>query len=150
MAPFSARRRPTSKLFGAAGVLLGLALAAPAHAVEERRGSPGNVGPGIENCVSQDWIHFGKEDQSAVLDANDHRLVRAEMIRRYPVIETDGFPTSRTILWQRSSGELLYIAVIDNPTKPGESCFSATFAAERFDLSLLLRRKYLVQGGAGN
>ncbi len=126
-------------------------LVAGAHhaalALEERRGSPGNVGAGLENCVSQDWIHFGKQDQSAVLDDTDHRRVRAEMIRRYPVIENDGFPTSRMILWQRASGELVYIAVIDNPNKPGESCFSATFAAERFDQTLLLHRKYLVPGG---
>jgi hypothetical protein len=132
------------KLLHAAGMFVGLALAAPAQPAEERRGSPGNVGAGIESCVSQDWIHFGHGDQSAALDEADHRRVRAEMIRRYPVIENDGFPTSRMILWQRMSGELLYIAVIDNPNKPGESCFSATFAAERFDLSLLLRRKYLL------
>jgi hypothetical protein len=128
------------------------ALAHPAaHAVEERRGSLGNVSAGLENCVSQDFIQFGPDDQSAVLDEGDHRRVRAEMIRRYPVIENDGFPTSRMILWQRASGALVYVAVIDNPNKPVESCFSATFAAERFDLTLLLRRKYLlVPGGAGN
>ena len=121
------------------------------HAVEERRGSLGNVGAGLENCIGRDVIHFGKDDQSAVLDEGDHRRVRAEMIKRYPVIENDGFPTSRMVLWQRASGGLVYIAVIDNPSKPGESCFSATFAAERFDLTLLLRRKYLlVPGGAGN
>lgn len=121
------------------------------HAAEERRGSPGNIAAGLENCVSRDFIEFGPDDQSAVLDEGDHRRVRAEMIKRYPVIESDGFPTSRMVLWQRASGALVYIAVIDNPRKPGESCFSATFAAERFDLTLLLRRKYLlVPGGAGN
>ena len=122
---------------------------ASGHALEERRGSPGNVGVGIENCVSVDWIHFGKNDRSVTLDDADHRLVRAEMIRRYPVIETDGFPSSRTILWQRQSGELLYIAVIDNPAKPSESCFTATFSAERFDMSLLMRKKYLAPLEAG-
>jgi hypothetical protein len=121
------------------------------HAVEERRGSLGNVGAGLENCVSQDFIRFGPDDQSAVLDEADHRRVRAEMMRRYPVIQDDGFPTSRIVLWQRASGGLVYIAVIDNPNKPGESCYSATFAADRFDMTLLLRRKYLlVPGGAGN
>ena len=67
-----------------------MAFHAGSHALEERRGSPGNVGAGIENCVSVDWIHFGKNDRSVTLDDADHRLVRAEMIRRYPVIETDG------------------------------------------------------------
>jgi hypothetical protein len=152
MACVPVRREIAFRLLRAVGVVVCLAAGAGgAGAVEERRGSPGNVGPGIENCVSDDWIHFGKDDQSAVLDDADHRRVRAEMIRRYPVIENDGFPTSRLILWQRHSGDLLYIAVIDNPNKPGESCFSATFAAERFDLTLLLRRKYLVApGGPGN
>ena len=124
------------------------AVHAGSHAIEERRGSLGNVGAGIENCVSQDWIHFGKDDQSATLDEADHRLLRAEMIRRYPVIENDGFPSSRTVLWQRKAGELVYIAVIDNPAKPSESCFTATFSAERFDMTLLLRRKYLAPVGA--
>ena len=120
-----------------------------AHAVEERRGSLGNVGAELENCIGRDFIQFGPHDQSAVLDEGDHRRVRAEMIKRYPVIENDGFPTSRMILWQRGSGALVYVAVIDNPNKPGESCFSATFAAERFDLTLLLRRKYLAVPGGG-
>lgn len=152
MASIPARRKFPFELLQAVGVVAGLAAGAVgAGAVEERRGTPGNVGPGIESCVSDDWIHFDKDDQSAVLDETDHRRVRAEMIRRYPVIENDGFPTSRLILWQRHSGDLLYIAVIDNPNKPGESCFSATFAADRFDLTLLLRRKYLLApNGPGN
>jgi hypothetical protein len=151
MAQFTPRRGDALKLLDAVCFCASLMVGAPAHAAEERRGPPGNVGAGIESCVSQDWIYFGHGDQSAALDEADHRRVRAEMIRRYPVIENDGFPTSRMILWQRSSGELLYVAVIDNPSKPGESCFSATFAAERFDLSVLLRRKYLlVPNGPGN
>lgn len=119
------------------------ALHRSAHAIDERRGSPGNASASIESCVSHDWIHFGSEDQSAVLDDADHRMVRAEMIRRYPVIESDGFPSSRTILWRRRTGELLYIAVIDNPTNAREACFTATFAAERFDLTPGLRKRYL-------
>ena len=126
----------------AAGLLAGIHHSA--HAIDELRGSAGNAGAGITNCVSHDWIHFGSRDQSAVLDDADHRLVRAEMIRRYPVIESDGFPSSRTILWQRAGGDVIYIAVIDNPTRPGDACFTATFAAERFDVTPLLRVKYLV------
>jgi hypothetical protein len=137
-----------SKLLPAVGAALFMAGVPHALAIDAPRTAPDNVGIGIENCVSPDWIHFGKDDQSAVLDEADHRQVRAEILRRYPVVEQDGFPTSRVILWQRASGELLFVAVIDNPNKPGESCFSATFAAERFDLTLLLRRKYLVPGAA--
>lgn len=98
---------------------------------------------GIENCISEDWLHFGGQDHSAVLDEADHRRVRAEMLRRYPVIAADALPSSRTILWHKASGELLYVAVVDNPARPGQACFSATFAAGKFDLSTVLRRKYL-------
>ena len=126
-----------------AATFLLVAVEGGVQAVEPRRGSPGNVAASIENCISHDWIHFGERDQSAVLDDPDHRLVRAEMIRRYPVIAGDGFPSSRTLLWQPAAGELLYIAVVDNPAQPGQACFSATFAAHKFDVTLLLRRKYL-------
>ena len=124
-------------------VCLVIAAAHSAHALDERRASPGSAGAGIENCVSNDWIQFGSRDQSMVLSDADHRLVRAEMLRRYRVLENDGFPSSRTILWQKTGGALVYIAVLDHPAKPGRACFSATFAAEKLDATLLLRRKYL-------
>ena len=115
-----------------------------AHAIEKGRSSLGQAGASIENCVVHDWIHFGSQDQSAILDDTDHRLVRAEMIQRYPVIENDGMPASRTILWQKPSGELLYVAVFDDPVPPGRACFTATFSADKFDATSRLRRKYLV------
>ena len=127
-----------------AATCLFVAIERGVQAIEPRRGSTGNVAASIENCISHDWIHFGERDQSAVLDDAVHRLVRAEMIRRYPVVAGDGFPSSRTLLWQAAAGELLYIALVDNPAQPGQACFSATFVAHKFDATLLLRRKYLV------
>ena len=49
----------------AAGLLAGIHHSA--HAIDELRGSAGNAGAGITNCVSHDWIHFGSRYQSAVL-----------------------------------------------------------------------------------
>jgi hypothetical protein len=137
--------------FAARVLAAGLAVAAHAHvlAAEERRSAPDNVATAIESCVSQDWIHFGSGDQSAALDEADHQRIRAEMTRRYPMLGGDGFPSTRTILWQRAGGGLLYISVIDHPSQPGQTCFTATFAAERFDQTLMLRRKYLLPEEGG-
>lgn len=96
----------------------------------------------IESCVSREWIAFGSGDQSAVLDEADHRIVSAAMFRLYPVVEQDGLAPQRLMLWQKRSGETLYVALLPNPQKPNEACFTATFAAARFDMTLLLRRKY--------
>jgi hypothetical protein len=96
----------------------------------------------IENCVSREWISFGSGDQSALLDADDHRVVSAALVRLYPVVERDGLAPPRLMLWQKRSGETLYVGLLPNPMKPSEACFTATFAAARFDMTLLLRRKY--------
>jgi hypothetical protein len=98
--------------------------------------------PPIESCVSRESISFGSGDQSALLDEADHRSVSAAMLKLYPVVERDGLAPARLLLWQKRSGETLYVALLPNPQKPSEACFTATFAAARFDMTLLLRRKY--------
>jgi len=138
------------KLPAMACVFTGLFVAVlnPARAIDPPRGSAVNVGAGIENCVSSDVIRFAADDQSAYLDEADHRQVREAMLRRYPAVGQDGFPSTRTILWQRATGALVFVSVLDHPHKPGKACYTATFAAERFDMTVLLRRKYLVPGDA--
>ncbi len=96
----------------------------------------------IESCVSREWIAFGSGDQSAVLDDGDHRIVSAAIMKLYPVVDQDGLAPQRLMLWQKRSGETLYVALLPNPQKPNEACFTATFASARFDMTLLLRRKY--------
>ena len=96
----------------------------------------------IESCVSREWIAFGSGDQSAVLDEGDHRMVSAAMLKLYPVVEQDGLAPQRLMLWQKRSGETLYVALLPNPQKPNEACFTATFASAKLDMTLLLRRKY--------
>ena len=96
----------------------------------------------IENCVSREWIAFGSGDQSAVLDDGDHQAVSATIMKLYPVVAQDGLAPQRLMLWQKRSGETLYVALLPNPEKPSEACFTATFASARFDMTLMLRRKY--------
>jgi hypothetical protein len=96
----------------------------------------------IENCVSREWITLGSGDMSAVLDDADHRMVSSAILRLYPVVEHDGWAPQRLMLWQKRSGEVLYIALLPNPNKPSDACFTATFAATRIDATLMLRRKY--------
>ena len=102
----------------------------------------------IESCVSREWIAFGRGDQSAVLDEADHRTVSAAISRLYPIVDQDGLAPTRLLLWQKRSGETLYVALLPNPHKPSEACFTATFAAARFDMTLLLRRKYFSAASA--
>jgi hypothetical protein len=97
----------------------------------------------IESCVSPSAIEFGVLDQRVALDAGDQARVQSEMERRYPVLAQHGFPVSKIVLWQKSSGEALFIALLQHPSKPDESCFTATFAAARFDGVGTLKRKYL-------
>ena len=96
----------------------------------------------IESCVSKAWIAMGSGDLSALLDEDDRRMVNAQLVRLYPVVEQDGLAPARLMLWQKRSGEVLYVALLPNPGKPGEACFTATFAAARVDMTLMLRRKY--------
>jgi hypothetical protein len=119
------------------GALLLLVLLASSSAAAE------SAALRIESCVSQDAIHIGHTDQRATLDADDQQHVQAEMKRRYPVLAQHGFPVSKIMLWQRTGGAAVFIALLEHPRKARESCFTATFAAERFDGIALLRRKYL-------
>ena len=97
----------------------------------------------IESCVSSSSMEFGAVDQRVLLDADDQARVQAEMERRYPVLAQHGFPVSRILLWQKPGGEALFITLLEHPRNPGESCFTATFAAARFAGIAELRRKYL-------
>jgi len=118
------------------------ACAVVVQAAEAPLPAPGNVA-GLPSCVSADWIQFGRDEQSALLDEGDRRAVVAEMHRLYPVIEHDGLPVSRIVLWRRSGGELVFVAAMDNPRQAGEACFVATVSAARFSMALPLLRKYL-------
>ncbi|HSW21801.1 MAG TPA: hypothetical protein VLJ62_03455 [Burkholderiaceae bacterium] len=101
-------------------------------------------GHSIESCVSQQGvIRFDAIDQHVVLEPDDQMRVQAEMEQRYPVLARHGFPVSKIMLWHKKSGETVFITLLQHPSKPGEACFTATFAAARFAGIDTLRRKYL-------
>jgi hypothetical protein len=108
---------------------------AHAHAVE--------LANRIESCVSSGSIEFGAVDQRVVLEPGDQARVQAEMMQRYPVLAQHGFPVSKIVLWHKTSGESLFIALLEHPTRTDEACFTATFAAARFADIDALRRRYL-------
>lgn len=101
------------------------------------------LGASIESCVSSSAIRFDPVDQRVALDAEDQSRVQAEMEQRYPVLARDGFPVSKIILWHKKNGESLFITLLEHPNKANEACFTATFAAARFQGIGTLRRKYL-------
>jgi hypothetical protein len=105
--------------------------------------SAGEGAARIESCVSGSAIEFGAIDQRVALDAADQARVHAEMQQRYPVLAQHGFPVSKIVLWHKTGGEPVFIALLAHPTKAGQSCFTATFAAARFAGIAELKRKYL-------
>lgn len=112
--------------------------------------SPGNTPrlavPGghaaIESCVSQQALQFHRDDARAVLDGDDHRQVQAQMQARYPVLGRDGFEPSHIVLWHREGREWLYVTLLENPARPGELCFTATFTASALSITPTLLGKY--------
>ena len=102
----------------------------------------------IESCVSHDTIEFSIGHNSALLDAEDHLQVSAAMLRRYPVLQADGFAPSHLLLWRRPGADWLFVALLANPHKPSEVCFTATFSAGVFELTPGLLKKYFVSAAA--
>ena len=96
----------------------------------------------IESCVTRDRLVFGKGDLRAILDEPDLRSVSDAIAELYPVVARDGLAPARLMLWQKRNGELLYVALVQNPANQSESCFTASFAASRFEMTSGLRQKY--------
>jgi hypothetical protein len=124
-------RSAARSLMGAAAAVLGMAAWA------------GDIATRLESCVSSGTIEFDAIDQRVALDTDDQARVHAQMQQRYPVLAQHGFPVSKIVLWQKSGGEALFIALLEHPAKPDQSCFTATFSAARFDGIGTLKRKYL-------
>ena len=96
----------------------------------------------IESCVSHDAIEFSIGHNSALLDAGDRLQVTVAMQQRYPMLQADGFAPSHVMLWRRPGADWLFVALLANPHKPGEVCFTATFSAAAFALTPVLLKKY--------
>jgi|NGEPerStandDraft_6_1074524.scaffolds.fasta_scaffold04037_4 hypothetical protein len=137
--------RPSS-FFVAAGFFL--ALAGTVRARDEERPVATAIADAIESCVDTSAIRFRVEDRRVLLEAGDTAAVSAAIVRRYPMIEQDGLAPQRLVLWRHPQFGWVYVALLVNPSKPGEVCFTATFGANRFDLSTALIEKYFGVGTA--
>ena len=96
----------------------------------------------IESCVDTSTIRFNSGDRRALLDVVDSEAVRAAIAHRYPKVEEDGLAPERVILWRHPRFGWVYVALLVNPSKPGEVCFTASFGADKFEMSTPLIAKY--------
>lgn len=128
--------------------LLAAGVAGPAQALEEGRPFPGSRADAIEGCAAGPAIRFSPADRRAILDAADAAAVSAALVQRYPMVERDGLAPQRLVLWHKPGADWLYIALLENPARPSEVCYTATFVAARFDLTLPLLVKYFGAGAA--
>jgi hypothetical protein len=122
-----------------------LAALSPAHAADPL--APGHVAV-VESCAGGQPITLGIAEPRALLDEGDRQQVHAAMLARYPVLGRDGFAPLQIVLWRRADFEWLYVSIGAHRDKPGELCFTATFAAGVFELSPALRQKYFFAGAA--
>ncbi|MDQ2928919.1 MAG: hypothetical protein ABI330_05315 [Caldimonas sp.] len=127
-------------LFGIA--CFALASAGAARARDEVRPSAMAITDAIESCVDASTIRFRADDPHALLDTADAEAVRAAIVRRYPKVEDDGLAPERIVLWKHPDFGWVYVALLVNPAKPGEVCFTASFGADKFETSPALIAKY--------
>jgi hypothetical protein len=94
----------------------------------------------IESCVSHDALRIEADEPSALLSEADRDRIVADMRRQYPMLERDGFAPSQVILWLPRDGRSLYVALMQNPERPIETCFIALLDARKFAVTPLLRQ----------
>ena len=125
------------------GALLALSLAlvatSAAAATDANLGADLSRGV-IESCVSHDAIRIEADEPSALLADADRDRIVADMRRQYPMLERDGFAPSQVILWLPRDGRSLYVALMQNPQRPIETCFIALLDARKFAVTPLLRQ----------
>lgn len=135
-------------LFPIATAGLAAALTGGAQARDEGRALAATLTDAIESCVDTSTIRFEHNDRHVLLDSADAGAVSAALARRYPLVERDGLAPQSIVLWRKPGAGWLYVSLLVNPAKPGESCFTATFVAGRFDLTAALVEKYFGIGTA--
>lgn len=120
------------------------------QARDEERPFATAITDAIESCVDASAIRFGATDRRAILEAADSTAVSAAIVSRYPKVEQDGLAPQRLVLWRHPEFGWVYVALLVNPAKPGEVCFTATFGAGRFELTRSLVEKYFGRDAAQN
>jgi len=96
----------------------------------------------IESCVSADALQVAAADRHAWLDAADRDAAAAAIAARFPLLGRDGFAPSELLLWDRPRQGWVYVAVIVNPERPGERCFTATISFDAVPVAKPLLKKY--------
>ena len=115
---------------------------------EDTRPFSGSRTSTIESCVGGAPIQFRPDDRRVRLEAADAAAVGAALTRRYPVLDRDGLLPDAIVLWRKPVDGWLYVTLLGNPAKPSDVCFTATFAANRFELTAALLIKYFGAGVA--
>ena len=128
--------------------LLAAVATADVDAREEARPFPGGPANTIESCVGGTPIQFRPDDRRVWLEAADAAAVGSALTRRYPVLDRDGLLPDAIVLWRKPVDGWLYVTLLANPAKPADVCFTATFAASRFELTAALLLKYFGAGVA--
>lgn len=142
------RRRSTFFLSPSAATgalaIVAAAICAPraATARDEPRPFAAAIGDAIESCVDGTTLRFGKDEQRAILDAEDTGTVGEALMRRYPAFAQVGFSPQAIVLWRKPGTDWLYVTLLVNPGKPGEVCFTASFVAARIAVTPMILKKY--------
>ena len=132
VAPGAARRHRPARRRRAGLLAAALALGA----------APGAWALAIESCVSTDALQIAAADRHAWLDDADRDAAAAAIGARFPLLARDGFAPSELLLWDRPRQGWVYVAVIVNPERPGERCFTATISFDAVPAARSLLRKY--------
>lgn len=125
-----------------APVVLAALLARPADARDEPRPVVAAIGDRIESCVDTSALRFASGERRVLLDAKDTTALGEAFVRRYPAFAQTSSPPQHVVMWEKPGNGWVYVALLVNPGKPGEVCFTASFAAERFGMSGALKKKY--------
>ena len=131
-----------------AAALLLLTAATAASARDEARPLAAAISNAIDSCVDSSAIRFRAEDKRVLLEAEDLDRVSAAIMRRYPLVEQDGLAPQGLVLWRKPEMGWVYVALLVNPSKSGEVCFTATFGADKFEMTPALIAKYFGAGAA--
>jgi hypothetical protein len=102
----------------------------------------------LESCVSADALSVASGDRHAFIDNADVADIAAAIAERFPVLQRDGFEPTRLLLWERPGAGWIYVAVIENPAKGGEMCFTATVAAGTVSITREVLKKYFPERAA--
>jgi hypothetical protein len=133
----------------AASCRVSLALLALACAAA---GAEPAVGPGgaasLPNCVGDARLALAAADERALLDDTDRAALGSAMLQRYPMLGRDGFAPAAILMWRRSGGDWLYVALASGSRSQPGWCYTASFNAHVFDITPALLRKYFFQGAA--